>query len=45
MKCQRYSYEKSPDTSTDVVFTERQIDTKRSAVVSFIGKVAADIFP
>ena len=44
LKCQRYSYEKSPDTFTDVVFTERQNETKRSAVVTFIGKVAADMF-
>ena len=44
LKCQGYSYEKSPNTFTDVVFTERQNETKRSAVVTFIGKVAADIF-
>ena len=43
MKCQGYSYEKSTDTFTGVVFTERQNETKRSAVVNFIGKVAADI--
>ena len=42
--CQGYSYEKLPDTFTDVVFTERQNETKRSAVVTFIGTVAADNF-
>ena len=44
LKCQGHSYEKSPNTFTDVVFTERQNETKRSARVKFIGKVAADIF-
>ena len=38
LKGQVYSYEKSPDTFTDSVFTERQNKTKRSAVVIFIGK-------
>ena len=44
LKRQGYSYGKSPDTFTDVVFTERKNETKRSAVITFIGKVAADIF-
>ena len=44
LKCQGYFYEKSPNTFTDVVFTERQNETKRSAVVTLIGNVAADIF-
>ena len=43
LKCQGYSYEKSPDTFTDVVFTDK-MRQNGSAVVTFIGKVAADIF-
>ena len=44
LKSQGYSYDKSTNTFTDAVFTERQIETKRSAVVTFLGKVVADIF-
>ena len=44
LKCQGNSYEKSTDTFTDVLFTACQNETKPSAVVKFIGKVAADFF-
>ena len=43
MKCQGYSYESSPDTFTDAVFTRRQAETRESKLVSFIGKAAADV--
>ena len=44
LKCQGYSYEVSPNTFTDAVFTGRQTETRESNTVAFIGKVAADVF-
>ena len=44
LKCQGYSYEKSPSNFTETVFTEREAETRQSTVVTFIGKIAADIF-
>ena len=44
LKCQGYSYESEPQTHTSSAFTSREKDTRSSAVVSFIGKVAADVF-
>ena len=44
LKCQGYSYEKSPATFTGATFTARQGETKESTTVNFIGKVAADVF-
>lgn len=44
MKCQGYSHEKEPDDFTAPVFTSREVETRQSQIVSFIGKVAADLF-
>lgn len=44
LKCQGYSYEKDPNDFTTDVFTERRDETRGSSEVSFIGKVAADVF-
>ena len=44
LKCQGYSYESSPDTFTDAIFTGRQAETRESKLVSFVGKVTADVF-
>lgn len=44
LRCQGYSYEQSPDTFTGVSFTSRKDETRQSRTVTFIGKVAADVF-
>ena len=44
LKCQGYSYESEPATFTSTVFTNRERETRSSAIVSYIGKVAADVF-
>ena len=44
LKCQGYSYEKSPNTFTEDVFTRRIAETRESKSISCIGKVASDFF-
>ena len=40
LECQRYNYESNPSTHTLTAFTE----TRSSATVTFIGRVASDFF-
>ena len=44
LRCQGYSYEDDPDDFTTEVFTDIEAETRRSIVITLIGKVAADFF-
>ena len=44
LKCQGYSYEQQPDDFTKTVFTTRTAETRESAEISFIGRIASDFF-
>ena len=44
LKCQGYPYEQQPDDFTKTVFTTRIAETRESAVISFIGRIASDFF-
>ena len=44
LKCQGYTYESNPSTKTLAVFTKRETETRLSADVTFIGRVASDFF-
>ena len=44
LRCQGYSYEAAPNTFTNNVFTARKEACRLSAVQTFYGKVAVDVF-
>ena len=44
LECQGYTYESNPSTHTLTAFTKREAETRSSAIVTFIGRVASDFF-
>ena len=44
LECQGYNYESNPSTHTLTAFTKREAETRSSATVTFIGRVASDFF-
>lgn len=42
--CQGYSYEKDPSSATDAAIVARELTTRQSGTVAFIGKIASDFF-
>ena len=43
-ECQGYNYESNPSTHSLTAFTKREAETRTSATVTFIGRVASDFF-
>ena len=44
LECRGYNYESNPSTHTLTAFTKREAETRSSATVTFIGRVAFDFF-
>ena len=44
LKCQEYSYEQQPDDFTKTDFVTRTAESRESAEISFIGRIASDFF-